>query len=153
MSSALSASSAIPAIDQCRQLDIAADEARELPRRDREAAPHAGGLAHGICAHWHGDAFERQAAEILQQEHARHEPLGDAAHDQQVGRGRGREARGDVRGVADGEDLAAGAATHDPDHHRTRVDADAGGQADPVLGLERVVERSEGGEDLEPGHG
>ena len=144
----------LPAGDQQPQLLVAPDQRGEHARVHVEAAAHTGRLQHGVGMDRRGDALERRGAEIVQQEHARDEPLRGTADHHRVGRGHGFEARGDVRRVAEGEHLALGAAAHRADHHRAGVDADARRQTHPVLGLERIVQRAKRGEDLEPGtHG
>jgi len=141
----------LPAFDQQPQLLVAADQRGERARVHVEATAHAGDLQHSVGADRRGDALERRGAEIVQQEHARDEPLRGAADRHRARRGHGFEARGDVRGVAEGEDLALRAAAQRADHHRAGVDADAGGQMDPVLGLEHIVQGAERAQDLEPG--
>ena len=144
----------VPAGDQQPQLLVAPDQRGEHARVHVEAAAHTGRLQHRVGADRRGDTLERRGAEIVQQEHARDEPLRGTADHHRVGRGHGFEARGDVRGVAEGEHLALGAAAHRADHHRAGVDADARRQTHPVLGLERIVQPAKRAEDPEPGtHG
>ena len=149
---------ALPAIDSVASSCSRPTNGVRRARGDGEPAPHAARPVH--------DAVERDrlgdALELLRpprsstHEDARHEPLRGAADDHACrARPRACEPRGDVRRVADGEGLAAGAAAHRSDHDRPGVDADARRRsADAVLGLERVVQASERGDDLEPGaHG
>jgi hypothetical protein len=144
----------LPAGDQQPQLLVAPDQRGEHARVHVEAAAHTGRLQHGVGMDRRSDALERRRAEIVQQEHARDEPSRGIADHHRVGCGHGFEARGDVRGVAEGEHLALGTAAHRADHDRAGVDADARRQTYSVLGLERIVQRAKGGEDLAPGtHG
>ena len=120
----------LPAIDERRQLDVAADEAREASRRDVEAAAHPARLHDAVERHRLAHALQRLRPAVLDHEHPGDQALRRGGDHHRVGLGRALHARRDVRRLA--EDLAAVG-----DHHRPGVHADAHGEARPVAGGER----------------
>ena len=126
-----------PALDQGRQLDLAADKARQAARGDGEPAAHPARLHDPVERHWLTHALQHLRPAVLDHEHPGHHALRRGGDDHRVGLGRALHARRDVRRLA--EDLAAVG-----DHHRSSVEADAHGQARPVAGGEGGVERPHG---------
>ena len=124
----------LPAIDECRQLDLAADEARQASRRDVEPAAYPARLHDAVERHRLAHALQHLRPAVLDHEHPGHQALRRGGDHDRVGLGRALHARRDVRRLA--EDLAAVG-----DHHRPGVHADAHGQARPVAGGECGVER------------
>ena len=127
----------LPTIDENRQLDLAADEARQASRRDGEPAAHPARLHDAVQRHRLAHALQHLRPAVLDHEQPGHQALRRGGDHHRVGRGRVLHARRDVRGLA--EDLAVVR-----DHDRPGVQTDAHGQARPVPGGEGGVERLQG---------
>ena len=134
----------LPAIDERRQLDVAADEARQASRRDIEPAAHPARLHDAVERHRLAHALQHLRPAVLDHEHPGDQALRRGGDHHRVGLGRALHARRDVRRLA--EDLAAVG-----DHHRPGVHADAHGQARPVAGGEGGVERRHRVDDRQAG--
>ena len=112
----------LPAIDERRQLDLAADEARQASRRDIEAAAHPARLHDAVERHRLAHALQRLRPAVLDHEHPGHQALRRGGDHHRVGLGRALHARRDVRRLA--EDLAVVG-----DHDGAGVHADSDGKA------------------------
>ena len=124
----------LPAIDERRQFDIAADEARQASRGDVEPAAHPARLHDAVERHGLAHAFQVLRAALLHHEQPSHQTLRRGGDHHRVGLGRALHARRDVRRLA--EHLAAVG-----DYHRPSVHADADGEPRPVTGGKGRVQR------------
>jgi hypothetical protein len=126
-----------PALAEGRQLDLAADEARQAARGDGEPAAYSARLHDPVERHRLAHALQHLRPAVFDHEHPGHQALRRGGDHHRVGLGRTLHARRDVRRLT--EDLAAVR-----DHHRTGMEADAHGQARPVPRGEGGVERPHG---------
>ncbi len=114
----------LPAIDEDRQLDLAADEVRQASRCDIEPAAHPARLHDAIARYRLAHALQYLRPAVLDHEQPAGPALRRGGDHHRVGRGCALHARRDVRGLA--EDLAAIG-----NHHRPGVQADAHAEAQP----------------------
>jgi hypothetical protein len=132
----------LPALDQRCQLHLTPDERGQPPRGDGEAAAHPARLHDAIERHRLTHALQHLRAAVLDDEHPGHQTLRRGGNHHRVGLGRALHTRRDVRRLA--EYLAAVG-----NHYRAGVQADAHGQARPLV--ERGIQRCHRVDNREPG--
>jgi len=119
----LAALGSFPAVEELRDLVRAPHEWRQLRSRrlDRPAHPaRANRPAEGDRL---GDALQRLRAELLDDERCLDQMAGRFAQHDRVGRGDALHARGEVRGVSQGQPLALGLVAHLGHHDGAAMDS------------------------------
>ncbi len=134
----------LPSVEERADLHVAPDEARETAGRKVEAAPHPARTHDPVERQRLAHTLQHLRPALLDHEHAGHQPLGRVGDHHRVGLGGARQARRDVRRLA--EDLAAVG-----DDHGAGVHADSHGEPRPVLRRELLVHADHGVEDRKPG--
>jgi hypothetical protein len=123
----------LPAIDECRQLDFAPDEAGQASRRDVEPATYPARPHDAVERHRLAHALQHLRPAVLDHEQPGHQALRRTRDHHRVGLGCTLHARCNVRRLA--EDLAAVR-----NHHRPGVHPNPHRETRPLVGSEGGIE-------------